>query len=143
MQRYEYKVVPAPVQGEKARGIKSAEDRFALALAHTINALAREGWDYVRCDTLPTEERTGLTKRRTVYVNLLIFRRPTADADDGPAPHVLVAEKPLTGIRGLTRRLTGPAAAPVAAPAGPRITPIAEGPAPKLGPATDRPGDEP
>ena len=43
MQRFEYKVVPAPRRGEKARGVKTSEDRFALALATLMNALGREG----------------------------------------------------------------------------------------------------
>ena len=31
MQRFEFKVIPAPKRGEKARGVKTTEDRFALA----------------------------------------------------------------------------------------------------------------
>lgn len=133
MQRYEYRIVPAPVQGEKARGVKSAEDRFAFALSNVINSQAREGWEYVRCDTLPTEERTGLTKRRTVYVNLLVFRREAA-AEDGSSVTPLVAEKPAGGLRGLTRRFSATPDAPAAA--APKIAAPAEGPAPRLGPAT-------
>ena len=32
MPRYEFKVIPAPRKGEKSRGVKTVEDRFALAL---------------------------------------------------------------------------------------------------------------
>ena len=45
MQRFEYKVVPAPRRGEKARGVKTSEERFALALSTLMNTLGREGWD--------------------------------------------------------------------------------------------------
>ncbi len=61
MQRYEYKVIPAPRRGEKSRGVKTIEDRFALALTMVMNDLGRDGWDYVRTDTLPVDERAGFT----------------------------------------------------------------------------------
>ena len=37
MQFYEYKVVPAPRKGEKARGARTTPDRFALALTSLMN----------------------------------------------------------------------------------------------------------
>lgn len=83
MQSYEYKVVPAPARGDKARGLKTPVERFAATLATVMNDLARDGWDYVRADTLPSEERSGLTKRTTVYHSVLVFRRALAAA---PAP---------------------------------------------------------
>ena len=61
MQTYQYKVVPAPKAGLKAKGVRSNEDRFALALETLMNELGAQGWDYVRTDTLPAEERQGLT----------------------------------------------------------------------------------
>lgn len=79
MQRFEYKVVPAPTRGEKVRTAKTGADRFAHALSQIMNALGRDGWDYVRADTLPSEERTGFTGRTTVYHNMLVFRRNLAD----------------------------------------------------------------
>lgn len=75
MQRFEYKVVPAPKRGEKARGVKTTEDRFALALTQMMNDLGADGWDYVRADTLPCDERSGLTGTRTTFQNMLVFRR--------------------------------------------------------------------
>lgn len=78
MQQFEYKVVPAPRRGEKARGTKTAPDRFALTLAALMNDLGREGWEYLRADTLPCEERVGLTGRTTVFQNMLVFRRVLA-----------------------------------------------------------------
>lgn len=79
MQSYEYKVVPAPVRGDKERGLKTGADRFAHALSQLMNELAQEGWEYWRADTLPAEERAGLTSKTTVYHNLLVFRRALAD----------------------------------------------------------------
>lgn len=76
MQQFEYRVVPAPRRGEKARGLKTTEDRFAHALTELMNELARDGWEYWRADTLPCEERAGLTGKTTTFQNLLVFRRP-------------------------------------------------------------------
>lgn len=76
MQRYEYKVIPAPRRGEKSRGVKTTEDRFALALTSVMNDLGREGWEYIRADTLPVDERAGFTGgTKTSFQNLLVFRR--------------------------------------------------------------------
>ena len=87
MTQFEYRVVPAPVRGIKARGARTPEDRFAQALAEVMNDLGRDGWEYVRCDTLPSEERTGLTGRTTVYRNMLVFRRAAQSASGAdPAP---------------------------------------------------------
>ncbi|MEJ6402599.1 DUF4177 domain-containing protein [Yoonia sp. 2307UL14-13] len=72
---YEYKVVPAPVRGLKAKGVKTPEDRFAYALESAINELAADGWEYLRTDTLPAEQREGLMSKTTVFQNMLVFRR--------------------------------------------------------------------
>lgn len=75
MTQYEYKVVPAPTRAEKQRGIKGTSARFAHAMTTLLNDLAAEGWEYWRADTLPCEERSGLTGKTTQFQNLLIFRR--------------------------------------------------------------------
>lgn len=78
MSGYEYKVVPAPRKGEKAKGIKTPEARFAHAVEGLINRLAAEGWEYQRADFLPCDERSGLTGSVTQWRNLLVFRRARA-----------------------------------------------------------------
>jgi Domain of unknown function (DUF4177) len=84
---FEYKVVPAPRRGVKARGVKTSEDRFALALAQALNDEAAEGWEFVRAETLPLDERSGLTGTKTSMQNLLVFRRGLdAQADAPPRP---------------------------------------------------------
>lgn len=120
MQRFEYKVIPAPKRGEKARGVKTAEDRFAYALTQLMNQLGAEGWDYVRADALPCEERVGLTGTKTTFQNMLVFRRliGVTAADDRPATRLLLND-------------------PVPAPAprlGPAETPM-PGSSPSVGPA--------
>ncbi|MEM1361906.1 MAG: DUF4177 domain-containing protein [Pseudomonadota bacterium] len=74
--QYEYRVVPAPTKGQKAQGAKTQEQRFAAALAALLNQEAEEGWEYLRTETLPSTERQGLTGSKTVFQNLLVFRRP-------------------------------------------------------------------
>lgn len=72
---YDYKVIPAPTKGTKAPGVKTAEGRFANAIEALLNAQARDGWEYLRSDMLPSDERHGLTSTQTVYRTLLVFRR--------------------------------------------------------------------
>lgn len=86
---FEYKVVPAPTRGQKAKGLKTPADRFANALGVVINEMAAEGWEYLRADTLPAEERHGLTGRSTVFQNMLIFRR-TTEAESATIPESVV-----------------------------------------------------
>ncbi len=89
VQQFEYTVIPAPTRGEKARGAKTGAERFSYALLMAMNRMAANGWEYVRAETLPCEERSGLTSRTTVYHNVLVFRRsltpPRAD-------HVQISE---------------------------------------------------
>ena len=75
MAEYEYRVVPAPKRGKRGRGVKGPEARFANAMESVMNSLAADGWEYLRTDSLPAEERSGLTARVTVFQHLLVFRR--------------------------------------------------------------------
>lgn len=120
MQRFEYKVIPAPKRGEKARGVKTTEDRFALALTLLMNDLGAEGWDYVRADALPCEERSGFTGTKTTFQNMLVFRRVIGSdaAEDRPMARLLLQD----------------AAAPPAPRLGPAGGPV-PGSAPAVGPA--------
>lgn len=120
MQLYDYKVVPAPVRGEKDRGLKTGAERFAHALGELMNELAREGWEYWRAETLPAEERAGLASKTTVMHHLLVFRRALDTAGPGEAE-----TEDETGLTFSTERRG-------------RLTAFApEGRAPRLGPAAD------
>lgn len=94
-QAFEYSVIAAPLRGDKSRDTKSPTDRYALALSAELNRMAADGWDYVRADVLPSEERSGLTGRTTIYHNLLVFRRPRA-AEAGARGAEGVTEMPAT-----------------------------------------------
>jgi len=119
MQRFEYRVIPAPRRGEKAKGVKSTEDRFALALTNLMNEMGREGWDYVRADALPCDERVGLTGTKTTYQNMLVFRRAIIETPPEPVRALLAAPRADSPSPALK---LGAAASPA-------------GPAPSLGPA--------
>lgn len=100
MQIYEYKVVPAPTKGKKGPGIKGPDARFAHGLESAMNLLARDGWEYLRADILPSEERQGLTSTQTVYRSVLVFRRAIESTDAVPdvplpsdTPEAAVAEE--------------------------------------------------
>ncbi|UOA14326.1 MULTISPECIES: DUF4177 domain-containing protein [Sulfitobacter] len=73
--RYEYKILPAPTKGQKAKGLKAPEARFAKTLEECLNEQAAEGWEYQRAETLPSQERSGLTSTTTEWRNVLVFRR--------------------------------------------------------------------
>jgi hypothetical protein len=118
MQRFEFKVIPAPKRGEKARGIKTTEERFALALTTLMNQLGAEGWDYVRADALPCEERVGFTGSKTTFQNVLVFRRALVSEGQTQQSARLILQEPAPASPRL-----GPADAPVA------------GKAPAVGPA--------
>ncbi len=85
MPDFEYTVIPAPARGEKTRAAKTPADRYAHALTQALNGMAAQGWEYVRAETLPSEERSGLTGRATVWMNVLVFRRPLAVSVASPA----------------------------------------------------------
>jgi hypothetical protein len=111
MQAFEYKVVPAPEKGKSSKGIKGGPARFAHALETLMNTLAQEGWQYVRADTLPSQERVGLTGKTTVYRNMLVFRRSVetavpksrnagvADISASNAPSILDHTAPPAALR--------------------------------------------
>jgi len=85
MPTFEYRVVPAPRTPAKEKGVKGTESRFAATLARLMNELGAEGWDYQRAETLPCDERRGLTGRVETMQHVLIFRRErSASAAKGP-----------------------------------------------------------
>lgn len=86
MTRYEYKVMAAPTRAPKVRGADTVEARFAVTLAEVLNRAGGEGWEYLRAETLPVEERAGLTGTRTSFRTVLIFRRALADPNPGQPP---------------------------------------------------------
>jgi len=89
MSRYEYRVVPAPAKGLKAKGIRTPEARFSHALQSLMNKMGQDGWEYQRAETLPSTERSGLASTTTQWRNVLVFRRLVSAAIDAFQPQVL------------------------------------------------------
>ena len=144
MPSHEYRVVPAPRRGVKAKGARTPEDRFARAVEAEMNRMAAEGWEFVRSDTLLCEQKSSWFSRpSTVFQTLLVFRRPAAEAEVQvtkaamPPPVALTqpvsAAPPAPAASRFTPLPTAPAAANVAAPTA----------APPPGPALTLVGDRP
>jgi hypothetical protein len=91
MTHYDYKVVPAPVRARRIKGAHSPEEHFAVTLAEAINDAARQGWEYVRAETLHHETPGGWLRRpRASDQSVLIFRRERESA--GPRLTAVQAE---------------------------------------------------
>jgi len=76
MEYFEYKVIPAPRRSVRVKGAKGVDGKFAATFEKAINELATNGWQYLRAESLPVDERHGITMRKTeTYQNVLIFRR--------------------------------------------------------------------
>lgn len=93
---YEYKVVAAPRKGQKAKGAKTAEARFAVAMETMMNEMGAAGWEYVRADTLPADERAGMMSTTTVFHNVLVFKRALGAVDTAPVVAPAVVAAPVT-----------------------------------------------
>ncbi|MXU65448.1 DUF4177 domain-containing protein [Oceanomicrobium pacificus] len=76
MASYEYKVIAAPRKTKKVKGVKALPERFAHNLAEAINAETFGGWEYLRAETLPIEEKPGFMKSKVeMFQTVLVFRR--------------------------------------------------------------------
>jgi hypothetical protein len=76
MDCFEYKVIPAPRRSIRVKGAKGSEGKFAATFEKVINEQAIEGWQYLRAESLPVDERHGITMRKIeTYQNVLIFQR--------------------------------------------------------------------
>lgn len=91
MSNYEYRVVAAPRKGKSGKGVKGSAAKFANAISGLMNEMAAEGWDYLRADTLPCEERQGLTSKTVKYHSMLVFRRAAA-TEEGSDEETLAIE---------------------------------------------------
>ena len=91
MTAWEYKIVPAPRRGTKAKGAKTTEDRFALALEELMNSYGAQGWDFLRSEALPVEERKGFTGKAVTTQHMLVFRRARASHQVAVSAPVMAA----------------------------------------------------
>lgn len=151
MSYYDYKAVPAPRRMKKVKGVKTAEDLFALTLTEAINEHARQGWEYVRTESLTVEAPAGWFRRGSVDTQtVLVFRQERGTL--GPRLAAAGQEGAAAEWTAETRRepaLAPPRAQPAAAAAPAEELPFAEvaagvdehatltplRPGPRLGPA--------
>ena len=121
---FEYKAVPAPTVGKRAKGVKGNDGRFANALTLVINEQAQYGWEYLHAESLPSVERYGILRRkREAHQNVLIFRRATENAPKSKASEAeAVATNPF-------RKIVPTKEAPAAAAKPVRTFPDAPAPA--------------
>lgn len=92
---YEYQVIPAPRKAKGGRGLRGNDAKFAAAISGIMNDMAKEGWQFYRSETLPCDERQGLTGRVTRYHSVLVFQRwhPPARTEEEPGPTKLASEE--------------------------------------------------
>ena len=120
---HEYRTIPAPRRGLRARGVRDPEARFALAVEAEMNRMAADGWEYVRSDTLPSDERQGLFGgRATVFRTLLVFRRARPERTGAERPRAEGAEAPRVPP------LAAPAPVPPLVPVAPVAAPLVAAP---------------
>jgi len=93
MSAYEYKTVAAPRRAGRYRGVAKGPESFARTIEETLSAEAVDGWEFLRAENLPCEEKHGwLSRRETVFHSVLVFRRvreqvrPVAPARDWAEP---------------------------------------------------------
>lgn len=101
MDHFDYKAVPAPRRSKKAKGVREPAELFAMTLTDAINEQSREGWEYVRAETLPAETPRGFFRRAAEEdVTMLIFRRARASRDPLVEAHTPAGgERPLMAAR--------------------------------------------
>ena len=117
MQYCEFRVVPAPRRGKKAKGVKTAEERFALALSELMNRMGAEGWEYQRSDSLPCETKSLWGGSKVEMQTVLVFHRMLVQAAPVMQPAVVAAPMAIAPAAAAMQAPSMPAAA--LAPAAP------------------------
>ncbi len=78
MAEFEYKVVPAPRKAGRAKGVRGHDEKYAYTLGEIMNKMAADGWQYLRAESLPVDEKAGMMGKTTEkYLSLLVFQRQT------------------------------------------------------------------
>jgi hypothetical protein len=104
MTEYEYRVIPAPAKPVQGKGAVGGGDRFASIFAEMLNDMGREGWLYVRTDTVTERHGRWPFRRRSETRELVVFQRPKGLQSgalllthrvDG-SPQATVAPQPVT-----------------------------------------------
>ncbi len=90
-----YKIVPAPTDAPKVKGVRGAAARYATGLEGVLGEMSRGGWEYLRADTLPVTAAQGFLRRKeTRSETFLVFRRPAGPVTAAAAGPEDEAEAP-------------------------------------------------
>jgi hypothetical protein len=93
MTEHEYKTVAAPRRARKLKGMRPGADAFAQTIQAVLNEEAAAGWEYLRAESLPCDEKPGFFGcRQEVLHSVLIFRRAIPARDAVSAPRARRAE---------------------------------------------------
>jgi len=122
---YEYKVIPAPLRTLKVKGLSTPAERFAHLLEGAVNAEAGNGWEFLRAETLPCEERKGLTGTAKSFQSVLVFRRVVGFGEQSHADGSDTAADQADSAHAGTVRAEGPAPLATATEQAPRLSLVA------------------
>ncbi len=86
MERYEYRLVEAPGPARAASGVHRRDDGLAAAILEILNEAGREGWQFLRRESLAAGRPSGWLRRRAEHRDYLVFRRPLPAPAPVPEP---------------------------------------------------------
>lgn len=99
MTGYTYKTVAAPRRLKRVKGVKGQDALLSHSVAELIAAEAAQGWEYLRADTFPVEEKGGMFSKPVVTERaLLVFRKPVAVQQARPAAAEHVQQTPQPAV---------------------------------------------
>lgn len=76
MSYYEYRVVAAPKEVPKVKGVRGSAARFALAMEASLNEEGAAGWEFQRSETQVVETRQGLFRKSVIEtITVHVYRR--------------------------------------------------------------------
>lgn len=95
MTGYTYKTVAAPRRLKKVKGVKGQDALLAHSVEDLIAVEAAQGWEYLRADTFPVEEKgSWFSKLAVTERAVLVFRKPIAVQPAQPAPQQAAPARP-------------------------------------------------
>ncbi len=74
MECFEYKLVATATNTAKNDSLPKTDDAFAWALLDGMNALGRDGWEFLRTETVTDQRRAGLFRKRQSH-EFMVYRR--------------------------------------------------------------------
>lgn len=75
MERYEYRFEIVPTKNNRYTGLAKTDDPFGQTLADAINETAKDGWEYLRTETVTETRRSGFFGTKKLQREFLVYRR--------------------------------------------------------------------